>query len=221
MAIDWGNLASGALAGAGSGATIGSLIPIPGISTALGAGLGALAGGGLGLAGSYFGGGSKPGGPQRSSAPNQQEQSILQYLLNQGQNKLQNPMQGFEPIADYARSKFNKTTIPSLAERFTSMGNNSLSSPSFAHELGQSGVDLEEMLAALGADYGQGNQQNALSLLTLGLSPAFQTHYQPQEHGFGRQFLSGSVNAGLQAAPQLYQSYMINQALQRLASGGK
>lgn len=215
MAIDWGNLAAGGLAGAGTGATIGSIVP------GIGTGLGALAGGGLGLIGSYFGGGSKPGGPQRSSAPNQQENSILQYLLSQGQGQLQNPLQGFQPIADRARSQFNKTTIPSLAERFTSLGNNSLSSPSFAHELGQSGVDLEEMLAALGAQYGQRNQQNAFSMLSLGLSPAFQTHYQPQEHGFGRQLLGNTASAGLQAAPQLFQSYMLNQALQKLAAGGK
>jgi hypothetical protein len=221
MAIDWGNIASGALAGAGSGATLGSLIPIPGVSTAVGAGLGALFGGGLGAAGSYFGNPSKPGGPQRASAPNKQENNVLQYLLSQGLGQLQNPLQGFQPIADRARSQFNQITIPSLAERFTSLGNNALSSPSFASSLGQAGAGLEEALAALGADYGQRNQQNAMSMLTLGLSPAFQTYYQPQEHGFGRQLLSGAVSTGLQAAPQLYQSYMLNQALSKLAAGGK
>lgn len=212
---DWGNIVSGGLGGAGAGAALGSFFP------GVGTGVGALLGGGAGALSSYLSGGSKPGGPQRSSAPSQQENSVLQYLLSQGMNGLQNPQQGFQPIADRARSQFNQQTVPSLAERFTSLGSNALSSPSFANQIGQAGVGLEEILAAMGAQYGQQSNQNSLSMLSLGLSPAFQTHYQPQEHGFGRQLLGGAVNTGLQAAPQIYQSYMLQKALEKLAQGGR
>lgn len=202
---NWLGAIQGGLGGAGAGAALGSAVP--GIGTAIGAGLGAVGGGLAGL----FGGGQK-GGIKQVSTVNPQQQQILQFLLQQGQGGLQNPYGGFAPIADQARNQFSQNTVPSLAERFTSMGNSSLSSPAFASQLGQAGAGLEEALAALQSQYGMKNQQQALSLLALGLSPSFQNFYQGSQPGFGENLLSGT----LQAAPSFYQSYMLNNALSSL-----
>lgn len=202
---NWLGALQGALGGAGAGAGIGSAIP--GIGTAIGAGIGGLGGGLAGL----FGGGEK-GGVKQAPTVNPQQDNILKFLLQQGQQGLQNPYAGFNPLAQQARTQFSQQTIPSIAERFTSMGNASLSSPAFASQLGQAGAGLEEALAALQSQYGMKNQQNALSLLALGLSPSFQNFYQGSQPGFGENLLSGT----LQAAPSFYQSYMLNNALGNL-----
>lgn len=205
MAINWTGGLQGALGGGASGATIGNIVP--GIGTAIGAGIGALAGGFGGL----FGGGSE-GGVNQAPRFNPQQQQALALLLGQGSAGLQNPYAGFAPIAQQARNQFNQQTIPSLAERFTSMGNASLSSPAFASQLGQAGAGLEEALAALQSQYGMKNQQNALSLLALGLSPSFENFYQRSQPGFGENLLTGTI----QAAPSLYQSYQLSNALKAL-----
>lgn len=202
---NWLGALQGGLGGAGAGAAIGSVVP--GIGTAIGAGLGAL-GGSLG---GLFGGGKK-GGVQQAKIVNPEQENILKYLLQQGQQGLQNPYAGFAPLAQQARSQFNQQTVPSLAERFSSMGSNNISSPAFASQLGQAGAGLEEALAALQSQYGMKNQQSALQLLALGLSPSFQNFYQGSQPGFGENLFGGA----LQAAPSFYQSYMLNNALSNL-----
>lgn len=202
---NWLGALQGALGGAASGAALGNIIP--GIGTAIGTGIGAV-GGGLG---GLFGGGKK-GTVKQVPTVNPQQQNILNYLLQQGQQGLQNPYAGFDALSQQARTQFNQQTIPSIAERFTSMGNASLSSPAFASQLGQAGAGLEEALAALQSQYGLKNQQSALSLLALGLSPSFQNIYRGSQPGFGENLFSGAI----QAAPAFYQSHMMNNALSNL-----
>lgn len=202
---NWLGALQGSLGGGGAGAALGSIVP--GIGTAIGGGVGALAGG----LGGLLSGGQK-GGIQQAQRFNPQQQNALALLLGQGSQGLQNPYAGFAPIAQQARSGFAQQTIPSLAERFTSMGNNALSSPAFASQLGQAGAGLEEALAALQAQYGMKNQQNALSLLALGLSPSFENYYQQSQPGFGENLFSGAI----QAAPSFYQSYQLSNALKAL-----
>lgn len=205
MAANFGGGAMGALGGAGSGAAIGSMFGP--IGTGVGAGLGALGGGLAGL----FGGGKK-GGIEQAQRFNPQQQNILALLLGQGAQGIQNPYSGFEDIADYAKNQFNQQIIPSIAERFSGLGNNSSSSPAFASQLGQAGSGLAQALAAMRQQYGQQNQQNALSLLALGLSPSFENFYRQSEPGFGENLLSGAI----QAAPSFYQSYQLSNALKAL-----
>jgi hypothetical protein len=192
-------LAGGGLSGAALGSSGGPL------GAAIGGGLGALGGG---LAGGFDKSG-KEGGIQQAQTYTPQQQNILQFLQQQGHQGLQNPYQGFQPIAQQARNQFNQQTIPSLAERFASMGQNSLSSPTFASQLGQAGAGLEEALAALQSQYGMQGQQNALQQLALGLSPQFENYYQQSQPGFTENLFNG---AG-QAAPSFYQSYLLNKKL--------
>lgn len=203
---NWSGALQGALGGAGSGAALGSLTANP-AGTAIGAAIGGLGGG---LAGLFGGGG--PGKMKQVQNLTPQQQQILPFLLQMGKNQVQNPYQGFQPIAQQARSQFQQNTIPSLAERFTSMGgygSSALSSPAFASQLGSAGAGLEEALAALQAQYGMQNQRSGLSTLALGMSPAFENYYQGSQPGFGENLFRGS----LQAAPSFYQSHMLSQLL--------
>jgi hypothetical protein len=139
--------------------------------------------------------------PQQTNALNSllsQSMSGLQALQNQpNQQKFD-----FAPIANQARTQFNTQTVPSLAERFTALGNGQRSS-AFQGALGQAASGLEGNLAALQQQYGlqnrsldlqqQGMQQNLLqNLLGISLTPQYETVYQPQQQGF-----LGTAGAGL------------------------
>lgn len=207
MAVNWMGAAQGGLGGAGSGAAIGSLFA-PGIGTGIGGGIGAILGSLLGL----FGGG-KEGGVQQAQNRDPQQLEALKLLLGLGSQGLQNPYAGFDPIKKQYESEFEQQSLPGLAERFTSLGNNRISSsPAFASEATGARANLSQGLAALQSQYGMQNQQNALSMLGMGLSPSFENFYQKSQPGFGENLLSGTI----QAAPSLYQSYQMNNLLKAL-----
>lgn len=146
---------------------------------------------------SAFGG--QPEEVQQFSNVSPEQLNVLRYLMALGGYELNNPYEGFEPIAQQAQNEFNQQTVPSLAERFTSLGNSSISSPAFASQLGQAGAGLQQNLAALRSDYGQQNKNQALQMLQLGLNPYTENVYRPATPGLGRQF----INAGAQALPLL------------------
>lgn len=201
---NWGDAFAGATGAGLTGAGIGSFFGP--VGAAVGGGLGALGGG---LA-SLLSGGGKEGGVQQAQNFTPEQQNILKMLLSQGQQGLQNPYSGFEGIENYANKQFSQNVIPSIAERFTSLGNNSISSPAFASQLGAAGSDLSGLLGLLRTQYGQQNQQNALGQLALGLSPQFENYYMGRQPGAGEEIFKASS----QAAPALYQSYLMNKYLQ-------
>ena len=127
--------------------------------------------------------------PQQQQAQNQ----ALQMALS----GLQNPNAGFEPIANQARQQFNSQTVPSLAERFTAMGNGQRSS-AFQGALGSAGADLESQLAALQAQYGLQNRSQLMQLLGQGLEPQFENAYNPGGGGFSSGIFGG-LSGGLGA----------------------
>jgi hypothetical protein len=147
--------------------------------------------------GSFF-----AGTPAQLQQPNrfnpQQMQAILQ-ILQGGMQQFQNPTQGFAPIADQARRQFNEITVPSLAERFTSMGAGAQSSPAFAQLLGSAGVGLEGNLAAQQAQYGLQSRGQGLQALGLGLTDPYLNIQTPQQGGFLQQILPQLAQAGLRA----------------------
>lgn len=110
--------------------------------------------------------------PQQISAQGSALQNALQMLQ-------QRPNLDFAPIAQQARQQFSQQTVPSIAERFTSMGSGAQRSSAFQGALGSAGAGLESQLAAMGSQYGlqQQGQQNQLlqALLQLGLQPQFET----------------------------------------------
>lgn len=123
------------------------------------------------------------------------QQNAMYGLLGMGMQGLQNPYQGFEPIAKSVRQNFEQNTLPSLAERFTSMGKNSMTSPLYMSQMHNAGANLDTGIGALQAQYGLQNQQNMGRFLQLGLQPQYEHANIPGQNGL-LQYL-------LQIAPQL------------------
>jgi hypothetical protein len=85
----------------------------------------------------------------------------------------------FAPIAQREVSRFQTQTVPTIAERFTSFGNNSnRGSSAFTGALSQGGVDLGERLAALGSNFGL--KQQELSQNLAGLESKYGLDYNAQ-----------------------------------------
>lgn len=182
----------------GLGGAIGGVVPGAGAGFLLGGPLGALLGGLGGGAAGYLGGelGSQPGvkkalfgeeGFQKNLqrfTPEQQD--ILNKLLSMG---MQNA--DFSGIENRARQQFQTQTVPSLAERFTSMGGpgsqGGQRSSAFVASLGGAGADLESKLAALRGQFG-------MQQLGLGLTPSFEAGWMPRQPGIleqgGQQLMS-------------------------------
>jgi hypothetical protein len=219
---NWLSGLKGSLGGAASGAALGSFLP--GIGTLIGGGLGAVGGGLTGLLSSQK---TKKGiGNNLLGQPDEfqqvqnfspEQQSIMQLLQQLGVYGLQNPYEGFEPIAQQAQNQFNQQTVPGLAESFTRMTNGAMSSPSFASQLGQAGAGLAGDLAAQKAQYGQQNIQQILQMLQMGLQPQFENVHRPQSNGL----LQNAVLGGIQAAPGIYQGRQIGKAIDALTKGSQ
>ncbi len=92
---------------------------------------------------------------------NQQQQGVNQLFGNTLAGANTN---GFDAIDANARKQFQQQGIPSLAERFTSLGGGQRSS-AFQGALGGAQADLESQLGALRSQYGLQQQQQRQSLL--------------------------------------------------------
>lgn len=123
----------------------------------------------------------KPEREQREQFYTPEQQSVLDMLLGQG---MQNA--DFSGIENRELSRFNKETIPSIAERFTSMGSGGQRSSAFQGALGGAASDLGERLGALRSQYG-------LQQLGYGLGRRFQTIHRPRTPGFLEQILPGAI----------------------------
>lgn len=120
----------------------------------------------------------------------------IQGLLN---SNLMQGLQGmnrfdFAPIEQAARTQFNTQTVPSLAERFTSMGDGAQRSSAFQGALGQAGAGLEEQLAAMKQNYNLQQQNQLMNML--GMSRQ-ENMYQPSQPGFLEQMAGPLTRMGL------------------------
>jgi hypothetical protein len=127
--------------------------------------------------------------PQQSNLLNQNVIPSIAPMLQQLQ---QRQGQGFAPIAQQATKQFQTQSIPSLAQRFGSMGN-SRGGSDYLHALSSAEAGLQGNLAALGSQYdlqNQGQQQQLLqSLLGLSSQPQFESLYLPGSTGVVQQIL--------------------------------
>lgn len=182
----------GGLGGAAAGATLGSVVP--GIGTAIGAGVGGLLGAGGGLLEDIFGSGS--GNKQRGTLrPNQQ--ALQDSIINLIQSRLSG-QGGLTPQSQNALNRFNTQTVPSLAERFTSLGAGSQGSSAFTGALGQAGSGLQQELAGL-------DMNSLLSLLGAALGQSSENIQEQQGPGFGES-LGASALESLPLLLKIYQS---------------
>lgn len=234
MAISRGQKAGGTLGtglgGAATGALLGSVVP--GIGTAIGAGIGGL----TGLLSGYLGSpettnnlakkqkkaiasgkaspyGAPTGLPEGVGTYNlytPQQQQAFNTILQQALSSLGQNQPDFAPIEAQARKGFAENTIPSIAERFSSLG--AQGSSAFGQQLGAAGAGLETDLAALRSQYNMGQQQNLQNLLRIGLQPQYEAFYQPGDvagGSFGKnlaqQLLNENTFKGLGLLANQYQ----------------
>lgn len=143
----------------------------------------------------------QPGQLQQFPRLSPQQLQLQGQAGGAAQQLLPQVQQGFDfaPIAQQARTQFNTQTIPTLAQRFTGMGQSRAGSD-YMHALGSAGAGLEEGLAGLGSKYNlaQGGQQQQLllALLSMALQPQSENAYFPSRPGL-LQGLAGGVGSGL------------------------
>lgn len=132
---------------------------------------------------------------------NPQQLQGLQQLLQQGLQGLQNPYQGFEPIKQNALSTFHEQIVPQLYNQLNAQGGqNAISSPQLHSNLSSAGASLAQRLAALQANFGQQNQQNALSQLQFGLQPQQENFRLEGQEGLLQSLLPLLLKFGVGAA---------------------
>lgn len=128
---------------------------------------------------------------------NPEQQDALSQLLQTGMSTIQDPEKGFEPIARQAKSRFEQEGIPSIAERFTSMGQGAQRSSDFMGALGSARAGLDENLAGMQANYGMQNKQFGSQLAQTGMTPGFDPLYQPKSYGLLGSMLGGGGSSVL------------------------
>lgn len=205
-----GTAAGYAASGAAAGAPFGPL----------GAGVGALAGGGIGLLRSLFGNKkntatgnvqnavsarqipNQPGGNfltgytgynQQLPTKSPEQISAINQLLPGTVNRLQGNEFDFNPIEQKSRQDFNKYTVPSLANRFAALG--ATNTDAYQNALANAQSEHELGLAGLRSEYGlrqQGQQQNLLGTL---LAPQYENLYTPAQGGFVQGLAQNSTPA--------------------------
>lgn len=117
------------------------------------------------------------------------------WARQQAQDQISNPYKGFEPIQAYQENRFNTRTVPTLAERFTSMGSGSaLSSPAFQSDLKNTSEDFRLGLGALQSEYGLKNQALGQNLMRFGMQPQFENKYLAGGPTFASGMLGGVSN---------------------------
>ena len=137
-----------------------------------------------------------------------------QKAWQMGLGGMEDPYKGFDPIAQQARSQFQTQTLPSIAERFTSMGQGGQRSSDFAGALGQSGADLEGNILAQRSQYGLQNRGLLQQLMGMGMGSTGDYIYQPEQLGGLQQF---GATLGGAAAPMIGKGY---EAYEARKSGG-
>ena len=123
-----------------------------------------------------------------------------------GMDQYKDPYSGFEPIKQQAQNNFYSNTVPTIAERFSSLGSGgSQNSSAFAGQLGAAGVDLNSELAALQSQHGFRNRDQALQLLGMSQEPNFENYVE----GGGNGGALSSAFSGLQQGAGAFQQYQM------------
>ncbi len=122
---------------------------------------------------------------------NPQQMQALQQILSSGQQNMQNPYEGFEPLQQETMNNFYQSILPGIKEQFAGQRGGALSSPDFGSQLSSGASGLAAMLNAQKARYGMQNKQFGLQQSQLGLTPQFETAFRPGQTGWiGQQFQS-------------------------------
>lgn len=136
-------------------------------------------------------------------------QSNLMDILGQlGLLGLQGNDFSFGPIENQAREGFAQQTIPSIAERFSSLG--AQKSSAFGQTLGQAGAGLESDLAQQKQLYNLQRQGLFQNLASLGLNPKFESIYSPKQPTLGQSLASNIAGPASEATIKLLGQWLMN-----------
>lgn len=150
---------------------------------------------------------------QMLQVPNQTEEgrNVLNKLLQQGIAGLQN--QGrpdFGPIKEAYEQNYRQNVMPSIAERFASLGGGAAGSSGFkASMLGAEG-NLQQQLAGMEKQYNQQDFMNLLNMLSMGLQPQYEYMYQPREKSLWESLLAPLLGGVSNAAGTMGSMYAYN-----------
>jgi len=134
---------------------------------------------------------AKPGGFKNIDTKTPQQKQAMDWALQQGQQQIQNPLQNIQGISQGLTNQWNQQVVPSLAARFSGLGDNKLSSTGFTNQLRSSGNELNDMLGRFGLQ----SQAQGQNLFNQGLGDQFQPTYQGPEHTFWSGLLGGAGSA--------------------------
>lgn len=118
------------------------------------------------------------------------EQTAGFDLLRQlGMSGLQQGPADFGPIAERETKRFHEETIPSIAQRFSTMGGQG--SSAFQESMQRGATDLSTNLAALGSQHGLQQQSQLMQMLGMGLQPQQEIGYFGGTQGAASPILGG------------------------------
>lgn len=130
-----------------------------------------------------------PGKERRLQRFDPQRQAGFDQVLQQALSGLQQGAGDFGPIAKQAEERYFGDILPSIAERFTSMGGQRSSGFQEARE--RSGTELSTNLAALQSQHGLQQQGLLQNLLGMGLTQQEDVGWIPRDPGFFRAMAPG------------------------------
>jgi len=112
-----------------------------------------------------------------------------------GMQGLQNPYEGFQPIADDAQRNFMSDTLPRIAEQFAGLGGTR--SSGYQGMMSGAGEGLQSKLAAMKSQYGMQNRNSMMNLMQMGMRPQFGNIYQPESAGRMQMLGDSAMGGGL------------------------
>lgn len=132
-----------------------------------------------------------PGRMEQTPILGADQRSAMGDMLGQARQGIAEHKFNAAPMLQQARNRFNQQTIPSLAERFTSMGSGGQRSSAFAGSLGAAGSGLEQDLASLEQQFNMQDRGQLMQLLSMALRPQFENTYMASTPGFLHGLASG------------------------------
>ena len=147
------------------------------------------------------------GSPNRFENVPQYDPAQFQAILGQlqqGQQTINNPYEGFEPIQNDVTRHFRQEIIPELNNQFAASGSNNPNSPVRQTNLYGAGANLASRLAALRSDYGLRNKEFGLKQIDVGLRKPFETTLLQGEPGALKEFAPPLLEAALKNSPEIF-----------------
>ena len=145
-----------------------------------------------------------PAKTEQVSTVTPQQQQLISALLQQLMTGLGGSQASVAPIRASAQEHFRQEMVPTIAERFTSLGGRQ-GTNAYPMAIAQASANLERDLAAQESQFNLQRQGNLMQILGLAMRPQFENVYSPSSPGFLQNVASGAASGiGSLASPWLY-----------------